>query len=174
MKLKIFVALAWVMSPLLANEPAINILKPYTAICKDSSAILYRTVDGRWVNEHMPGVSTYELRKLDYSANNSNKSDRAASDLASCTGMRITELASHVHFIEHCYSVKEIPFQGEASERSEMCSEYYFEGEIVSVDCRIVSFQPNGTFQSKQWIMDMKGGPDAILQSSGNCRVLAQ
>ena len=122
----------------------------------------------------MLGVSAYELRKLDYSPNKRDKADKLASEMAACTNTRITELASHIHFIEHCYSVQEIPFQGAVSERSEMCSEYYFEGEIVSGDCRILSFQPNGTFQSKQWISDINGRQDAILQSSGTCSVVSQ
>lgn len=88
--------------------------------------------------------------------------------------MRIKEIASHMHFIEHCYSVKEIPSQGEPWGRSEMCSEYYFEGEIVSVECRVLSFQPNGTFQNRQWAMSDKAGQDAVLHSSGNCSVSKQ
>lgn len=55
-----------------------------------------------------------------------------------------------------------------------MCSEYYFEGEIVSVECRVLSFQPNGTFQNRQWAMSDKAGQDAVLHSSGNCSVSKQ
>ena|SRR5690606_25135246 len=160
------------MSPVLANETVINILKPYTALCEDSSVMLHHVVDGRWVNEALSDKSSYEIRKLGYSSRHRQQADEP--DTSPCTDMLVTELASHVHFVENCYAMKEITAAGASSERSEMCNEYYYDGEIVSVDCRVLSFQPNGTFQSRRWIMSDKPGQDAVLQSSGNCRVLTR
>ena len=174
MKPGILAVLILALPPDLASEASINILKPYTAIYEAASVKLHHIVNGRWVNEFLSEKSVYEIRKLDYSSKKRNRQGDAGHEMAACTDMRITEIASHIHFIEHCYSVKEIPSQGEPGERSEMCSEYYFESEIVSVDCRVLSFQPNGTFQSRQWIMSDKAGQDAVLQSSGNCSVRKQ
>lgn len=163
--------LSLAMPAAIAKDITPDILPPYTAVCVDESAERYYLGDeGRWRSERNDPQGRVELEKLDYPAvaRTSNPID-----LAACTAERITTIAPHIHFVEGCYEVREIDEQGKMAERREMCSEYYYEGKIMSVDCRVLSFQPNGTFQRQRWVPDTRyKGQDAVLKTAGSCRMV--
>lgn len=170
MKPLIFAALSLTLAQAAANEQAAHVLPSYTAICVDESAERYFIgEEGRWRSERVVPQGRVELEKLDLSA-----SDLAsAQDMTACTAPRINAIAPHIQFVEDCYAVKEVGDKGVTSERYEMCSEYYYEGQIVSVDCRVLSFQPNGTFQRQRWVAgNQHKGQDAVLKTSGRCRMV--
>lgn len=171
MRFSILAVLSLAASAAMANGTILNALSPYTAVCVDEKAERYYLgEEGRWRSERMAPDGKIELEKLDYQGALKASS---AIDMAACTAERVTTIAPHIHFVEGCYAVKEINEQGRMAERREMCSEYYYEGKIVSVDCRVLSFQPNGTFQRQRWVADStSNAQEAVLKTSGNCRVV--
>lgn len=171
MKFIIFAALSLALVQAAANDKAEHVLPPYTAICVDESAERYFLgEEGRWRSERIEAQGRVELEKLDFQPSGKTP---GLPGMAACTPSRITSIAPHIQFVEECYSVKEVNDKGVTSERREMCSEYYYEGEIVSVDCRVLSFQPNGTFQRQRWVAgNQQQGQDAVLKTAGTCRVM--
>lgn len=171
MKVLILAAIVLSVPIALAKDMAPTILPPYAAICIDESAERYYLgEEGRWRSERTEAKGRVELEKLDYEAVAKHADPR---DIAACTAERITTIASHIHFVEGCYEVKEFDEQGRVADRREMCSEYYYDGRVMSVDCRVLSFQPDGTFRRQRWVPDSRDkGQDAVLKTAGTCRVL--
>lgn len=167
----IFAALSLTLGPAMANPIVPDVLPPYTAVCIEESAERYFLgEEGRWRRERVPAQERVELDKLEPPG---SAEAWASPDWAACTEARVTEIAPHIHFVEGCYAVREVGDKGEASKRLEMCSEYYHEGKIISVDCRVLSFQPNGRFQRQRWVADAQHkGQDAVLKTSGRCRMV--
>lgn len=159
---------------LLAATAVARPLAPFRSLCIPEKATGFNWESAGWVNANFKPQRKLLIQKVDVKANASKPVGERYLLCEEPTTVPITGGS----ITKACYAIREHG-RPPAGLDGEMCYESFVEGQVKSIDCRRVTFLPDGPYIELPWHMNIERRPadnykDSLVLAVGTCSVVSE